>query len=111
MAMIAAGVTPEDSPQRVSFYFAPHEDDWQLFMNPSAFHDVLESSTKGVFIHVTAGDAGLGTNNGGRQHPLYLARESGAECAIRFMAEFQTIARQPKKPYQLRHSTAARSAA
>ena len=59
MAMIAAGVTPEDSPQRVSFYFAPHEDDWQLFMNPSAFHDVLESSTKGVFIHVTAGDAGL----------------------------------------------------
>ena len=34
MATIAAGVTPEDSPQRVSFYFAPHEDDWQLFMNP-----------------------------------------------------------------------------
>lgn len=87
MATIAAGVTPEDSPQRVSFYFAPHEDDWQLFMNPSAFRDVLDSSTKSVFIHVTAGDAGLGTKNGGRQHPLYLARESGAECAIRFMAD------------------------
>ena len=87
MATIAADVKPEDSQQRVSFYFAPHEDDWQLFMNPSAFRNVLDSSTKSVFIHVTAGDAGLGTKNGGRKHPLYLARENGAECAIRFMAD------------------------
>src|SRR5262245_29372388 len=27
-------------PDKVSFYFAAHEDDWQLFMNPSAFEDV-----------------------------------------------------------------------
>lgn len=73
--------------QRVSFYFSAHQDDWQLFMNPSAFRDVLESDTKCVFIHITAGDAGLGTGNGGRKHPLYLAREHGAESAIRFMAE------------------------
>lgn len=26
-------------PNKVSFYFAAHEDDWQLFMNPSAFQD------------------------------------------------------------------------
>lgn len=72
--------------QRVSFYFSAHEDDWQLFMNPSAFHDVLDGG-KTVFVHVTAGDAGLGTANGGRKHPYYLARENGAESAIRFMAD------------------------
>ncbi len=73
--------------QRVSFYFAPHEDDWQLFMNPSAFQDVIDGDTKSVFIHMTAGDAGLGITSGGRKHPLYLARENGAEIAIRFMAD------------------------
>ena len=72
--------------QRVSFYFSAHEDDWQLFMNPSAFHDVLAGG-KTVFVHVTAGDAGLGTANGGRKHPYYLARENGAQSAIRFMAD------------------------
>jgi hypothetical protein len=72
---------------RVSFYFSAHEDDWQLFMNPSAFRDVLDGNTRCVFIHMTAGDAGLGTGNGGRKHPLYLARENGAESAIRFMAD------------------------
>lgn len=74
-------------PDKVSFYFAAHEDDWQLFMNPSAFQDVIEGATKTVFIHVTAGDAGLGTGSGGRKHPFYLARENGAEQAVRFMAD------------------------
>lgn len=74
------------APQRVSFYFSAHEDDWQLFMNPAAFRDVLDG-VKCVFVHVTAGDAGLGRGNGGRKHPLYLAREYGAENAIRFMAD------------------------
>lgn len=72
--------------QRASFYFSAHEDDWQLFMNPSAFRDVC-AGVKTVFVHVTAGDAGLGTKNGGRKHPYYLAREHGAEMAIRFMAD------------------------
>jgi LmbE family N-acetylglucosaminyl deacetylase len=72
--------------QRVSFYFSAHEDDWQLFMNPSAFRDVRDG-VKTVFIHVTAGDGGLGTGNGGRRHPYYLAREQGAQSAIRFMAD------------------------
>lgn len=77
----------ENAPQRVSLYFSAHQDDWQLFMNPAAFKDVLDGDAKCVFIHVTAGDAGLGTGNGGRKHPLYLARENGAESAIRFMAD------------------------
>jgi hypothetical protein len=72
---------------KVSFYFAAHEDDWQLFMNPSAFQDVMDSRAKTVFVHMTAGDAGLGLGGGGRKHPYYLARESGAETAIRFMAD------------------------
>ena len=42
---------------KVSFYFAAHEDDWQLFMNPSAFEDVTGGAAKTVFVHLT-GSAG-----------------------------------------------------
>ena len=73
--------------ENVAFYFAAHEDDWQLFMNPTAFLDVTRGKTKAVFVHVTAGDAGLGVGTAGRKHPFYLARENGAEAAIRFMAD------------------------
>lgn len=76
-----------DPIERVAFYFSAHQDDWQLFMNPPAFADVLDPACHCVFVHMTAGDAGLGTGNGGRRHPLYLAREHGAEAAIRFMAD------------------------
>lgn len=55
-------------------------------MNPPAFRDVLDG-VKCVFVHVTAGDTGLGLGNGARKHPLYLAREVGAESAIHFMAD------------------------
>jgi hypothetical protein len=72
---------------KVSFYFAAHEDDWQLFMNPTAFEDVTGGARKTVFVHVTAGDDGLGVGTGGRKHPYYLARENGALAAIRFMAD------------------------
>src|SRR5437660_11190815 len=72
---------------KVSFYFAAHEDDWQLFMNPSAFEDVTAPGAKAVFIHVTAGDAGLGAGTGGKKSPYYLARERGAVTAIHFMAD------------------------
>src|SRR5215475_12306428 len=89
-AVLAAASTLADQarrPDKVSFYFAAHEDDWQLFMNPSAFQDVIKGAAKTVFVHLTAGDAGLGTGLGGRKHPFYLARENGAEAAIRFMAD------------------------
>ena len=72
---------------KVSFYFAAHEDDWQLFMNPSAFEDVTGGAAKTVFVHITAGDDGLGVGSGGRKQPYYLARENGALNAIRFMAD------------------------
>lgn len=82
-ALAAEGARPD----KVSFYFAAHEDDWQLFMNPSAFQDVISRAAKTIFIHVTAGDAGLGTGSGDRKYPYYLARENGAEQAVRFMAD------------------------
>jgi len=88
-ALAAAPAFAADAtrPDKVSFYFAAHQDDWQLFMNPSAFEDVAGGAAKTVFVHVTAGDAGLGTGTGGRRHPYYLARENGAESAMRFMAD------------------------
>ncbi|HET9716968.1 MAG TPA: hypothetical protein VFP60_12370 [Pseudolabrys sp.] len=92
LAAIAFAVGPafaqeSKATDKVSFYFAAHEDDWQLFMNPSAFQDVNGGAMKTVFVHLTAGDAGLGIGWGGRKHPFYLARENGAETAIRFMAD------------------------
>jgi len=56
-------------------------------MNPSAFQDVKKDAAKTVFVHLTAGDDGLGVGSGGRKYPFYLARENGAEAAIRFMAD------------------------
>jgi hypothetical protein len=87
LAAAPALAAEAERPDKVSFYFAAHADDWQLFMNPSAFEDVAGGAAKTVFVHVTAGDAGLGIGSGGRQHPYYLARENGAESAIRFMAD------------------------
>jgi hypothetical protein len=84
---LAAQAEDARSYEKTSFYFAAHEDDWQLFMNPSAFLDVTGTKTKAVFVHVTAGDAGSGLGRRGRKHPFYLARENGAEAAIRFMAD------------------------
>src|SRR5215210_7359854 len=84
---MAARAETTETYDKVSFYFAAHEDDWQLFMNPSAFQDVLDARRKTVFIHLTAGDGGLGLGSAGRKHPYYLAREAGAETAIRFMAD------------------------
>jgi hypothetical protein len=80
-------VTAADAPEKISYYFAAHEDDWQLFMNPAAFRDVRDEHAKVVFVHVTAGDNGLGIGSGGRKHPYYLARENGAQSAVRFMAD------------------------
>jgi hypothetical protein len=68
----------------VSVFAVAHEDDWQLFMNPEAYHAMDAPQEKAVFIHVTAGDAGAGVT--GEPVPYYLAREEGALRAVRFMA-------------------------
>ena len=82
-ASIPSGPRPP-SPPMVSVFAVAHQDDWQLFMNPDAWHAMNEPQEKAVFIHVTAGDAGAGA--GGEPVPYYLAREEGALRAVRFMA-------------------------
>ena len=84
-----------ENTNKVAFYFGAHPDDWQLFMNPNAYHDVQRASNKVVFVYVTAGDAGLGLGNGGRSQPYYLARENGAKLSVKFMAD---AARPPEIP-------------
>lgn len=74
---------PASAPS-LSVFVVAHPDDWQLFMNPAAFHAMNQPNGKAVFVHVSAGDAGLGL--GGDPTPYYLAREEGALRAIRFMA-------------------------
>lgn len=77
--------TPASEPwPEVNVFVVAHADDWQLFMNPEAFHSLDEPEEKAVFVHVTAGDAGRGAT--GEPTPYYLAREEGALRAIRFMA-------------------------
>jgi hypothetical protein len=81
--------------QRVAYYIVAHQDDWQLFMTPSAYEDarahvevddVAVPTRKVVFIYLTAGDGGFGLGKVGRQHPYYKAREQGALDAARFIA-------------------------
>jgi hypothetical protein len=67
----------------VNVFVSPHPDDWQLFMNPEAFHSMDEPDERAVFVHVTAGDAGQGAT--GDPVPYFVAREEGAMRAIRFM--------------------------
>jgi hypothetical protein len=75
---------PKAANPAVSVFVVAHPDDWQLFMNPDAFHAMDEPQEKAVFVHVSAGDAGRGVT--GEPTPYYLAREEGALRAIRFMA-------------------------
>ena len=80
-----ADLPPETPPKpALSVFVVAHPDDWQLFMNPAAFHAMNEPHEKAVFVHVSAGDAGRGVS--GEPTPYYLAREEGALRAIRFMA-------------------------
>lgn len=76
---------------RTAFYIVAHEDDWQLFMNPNAYYDVQDPNAKVVFVYVTSGDTGLGPQAAGlRTVPYYVARESAANRAVRFMADINT---------------------
>jgi hypothetical protein len=61
----------------IAFFISAHPDDWQLFMNPNASIDLLTPDVRVVFLHVTAGDAGLDTT-------YWNAREQGAIASVRF---------------------------
>src|SRR6188768_4072350 len=86
LLMTGCAAVPRETPPTpaLSVFVVAHPDDWQLFMNPDAFHAMDEPHEKAVFVHVSAGDAGKVM--GGEPTPYYLAREEGALRAIRFMA-------------------------
>lgn len=70
---------------RISFYIVAHADDWQLFMQPNAYNDLVAPGGKVVFIITTAGDAGNGAN-------YWRAREEGLKSSVRFcLAPLQTL--------------------
>ena len=63
--------------EEASFYIVAHADDWQLFMNPNAYLDLINEENKVVIIITTAGDAGLGLE-------YWSAREEGCKSSVRF---------------------------
>jgi hypothetical protein len=76
------------SKSTVAYYIVAHQDDWQLFMSPSVYCDIRNpQNEKVVFVYVTAGDAGFGPNLADRRIPYYLARESAANAAVRFLVD------------------------
>lgn len=69
---------------KIAFYIVAHADDWQLFMCPGVYNDLVSPGSKVVFIITTAGDAGMGEK-------FWLAREEGLKSSIRFcVAPFST---------------------
>ena len=64
----------------LNVFLSAHPDDWQLFMNPNAFHAVKGGGPV-LFVHSTAGDAGTGMG----YDEYTLAREAGSLNAIRYM--------------------------
>ncbi len=62
---------------RISFYIVAHADDWQLFMQPHVYQDLVDPHIKVIFIITTAGDAGSDEH-------YWRAREKGCESSIRF---------------------------
>ena len=82
-APIAATAGDPSEGPATAVYVSAHADDFALFMNP--YRDVVRSDVNTVFVFLTAGDAGLG--KGPKSAPYYLARETGALRAIRFMAD------------------------
>ena len=61
--------------QHTIFYIVAHADDWQLFMNPETFNDLMSRDNKVVFIITTAGDAGKGER-------FWRAREEGMKSSV-----------------------------
>jgi hypothetical protein len=96
VAIFTIAATSAFAASSTSFYVVAHEDDWQLFMGLNAALDVPSPDSKIVFVHTTAGDAGLGTGTGGTPVPYYIARESGALSAIRFIANRGVVGAGPK---------------
>ena len=73
---------------KISFYIVAHADDWQLFMCPNVYNDLMASESKVVLIITTAGDAGM-------DQKYWTAREEGSKSSLKFclnaFADFSTL--------------------
>jgi LmbE family N-acetylglucosaminyl deacetylase len=85
-----APAPPSHGPGAAVFYIGAHPDDIELFMGRNAWLDVAAPDRHVVFIVVTAGDAGLGTD-------YFMARESGHERALRFWSSLDGAALAPTR--------------
>lgn len=72
---------------RISFYIVAHADDWQLFMQPNVYEDLVDGHIKVIFIITTAGDAG-------NDETYWRAREEGSNSSIRFCLAPRSTLRQ-----------------
>jgi len=68
---------PHGEYTEISFYIVAHADDWQLFMSPNVYNDLVAPGSKVVWIMTTAGDAGAGET-------YWRAREEGSKSSVRF---------------------------
>jgi hypothetical protein len=68
---------PDLSYSKANFYVVAHADDWQLFMQPNAYYDLITPDGKVIFIITTAGEAGA-------DEAFCSAREEGCKSSIRF---------------------------
>jgi len=75
--------------QHVVFYIGAHQDDWQLFMSPQAYTDLIADNTTVVFIYTTAGDAGVEASWG-------RGRSAGALSSIQFATRQRIAAITPE---------------
>ena len=62
---------------KISFYIVAHADDWQLFMQPNVYYDLVSPGCKVIIIIVTAGDSG-------KQSIYWKAREEGSKSSVRY---------------------------
>lgn len=68
---------PDEQYTEISFYVVAHADDWQLFMHPNVYNDLIAPTGKVIFIITTAGDAGA-------EEAYWASREEGTKSSVRF---------------------------
>jgi len=83
----------------VSVFTVAHADDWQLFMNPAAFHATQGATNKAVFIIATAGDSGERREGKNGLVPYHKVRETAALRAVHFMVDAQDSGVAPQETH------------
>ena len=93
-------IASAQQPDSAMYYFAAHQDDWQLFMSANAWNDVVKSKFHTVFITVIAGDAGNGPDKFGTGLiPYYVARENGSILSAKFLVDVNSPGESIKGEY------------